>query len=59
MEFNKVQDLLNRMKQAHHKGRGIRISAEELAELSATFLGELWDQPDPRDLTRHSNKPVN
>lgn len=43
------QDVLNRMRKAHEKGRGVRLSFDDLEALSiGTSLGELWDQPDPR-----------
>jgi len=46
--LNETQNVLNRMKKAYEKGYGIRISAEELKELSLTFIGEIWNEPDPR-----------
>jgi hypothetical protein len=44
-----VHDALNRMKAACDKGTGVRLSALELKCLSLTLIGELWNQPDPRD----------
>jgi len=46
-----LQDVLNRMKQAHERGKGMRISVSELAEMSCSIFGEIWSQPDPRHLT--------
>jgi hypothetical protein len=43
-----AHDVLNRMRTAHKKGRGIRVTAAELNALSLTSMGELWEAPDPR-----------
>lgn len=47
-ELGRAHDVLNRMKKAHDKGRGIRISAEELHWLSVTSIGSMWEDEDPR-----------
>ena len=47
--LNLSQDVFTRMRLAYENGRGIRISAAELQNLSLTILGEIWCQPDPRD----------
>ena len=52
--MEKTQNVLNRMKKAFKEGRGIRISCDELKEMSLTFFGELWSQPDPRHLTTNA-----
>lgn len=51
-----VQNVLNRMKRAHESGRGVRISAVELSEMSCSIFGEIWEQDDPRHLTSRSSR---
>lgn len=43
-----VQDALNRIRQAMLKGRGVRLSAEEVRALSLTAIGEIVAGEDPR-----------
>lgn len=45
----RAQDALNRMRQAHERGTGCRLTAEMIAALGLTFLAETWSEPDPRD----------
>lgn len=46
--MNPAHDALNRMKRAHARGTGCRLSAEMVASLGLSFLGELWAEDDPR-----------
>lgn len=47
--FDGAHNALNRMADAYTKGRGCRISYEELRSLNLTFLGEIWGRSeDPR-----------
>lgn len=47
-ELDGAQNVLNRMKRNYDKGIGIRISADELASLALTSIGEMWEEDDPR-----------
>lgn len=43
-----AQDALNRMRRAHNRGTGCHLTAEMIANLSITVIGEIWSQEDPR-----------
>lgn len=43
-----AQDALNKMRRAHLRGTGCHLSAEEIASLALSTIGELWSQDDPR-----------
>lgn len=47
-ELDGAQDVLNRMKRNYDKGIGIHISADELASLAITIIGQMWNEEDPR-----------
>jgi hypothetical protein len=42
-----AQFALDRMREAHKKGNGIRLSWEELDAFSRTLIGSWWCQPNP------------
>lgn len=44
-----AQDALNRMKRAHDRGTGCHLTAAMLDSLAVTMIGEMWEQPDPRE----------
>lgn len=46
-----THNVLNRMREAFASGHGVRISADELRALSVTFIGQIWEESDPRILT--------
>ena len=56
MDFGLVQNVINRMKKASASGKGVRISAAELAEMKLTIFSEIWEQVDPRHLTTKSSE---
>jgi hypothetical protein len=43
-----AHDAFNRMKRAHERGTGCHLTAEMIAALSVTFMGEVWSDDDPR-----------
>jgi len=43
-----AQDAFTRMARAHDRGTGCHLTADMIAALSVTFLGEVWSSPDPR-----------
>lgn len=53
--FDPMQNALNRMRASFNAGRGVRLSYTELEAMSLSFLGELWDQEDPR--AKEEKKP--
>jgi len=55
MEFQLVQNVINRMKKAYDSKKGICISAAELAEMKLTVFGEIWEQDEPRPLSDQSS----
>ncbi|MBP2301523.1 hypothetical protein [Azospirillum picis] len=46
-----AQDALNRLRRADARGTGCHLTAEMVQALSVTNIGEIWNQPDPRDET--------
>lgn len=46
--FDTMQDVLNKMKRAHDRGTGCRLTAEDIHALSVTMIGQWWSQDDPR-----------
>ena len=44
-----AQDALNRMRRAFHRGTGCRLDAAMIRCLSLTSIGEMWEEPDPRE----------
>lgn len=49
-ELDAVHDALNRMRRAHRRGTGCHLTAEMLHAMSVSFIGEIWEEPDPRAL---------
>ena len=43
-----AHDALNKMRRAHQRGTGCRLTAEQIHSLSVTRIGELWADKDPR-----------
>jgi hypothetical protein len=43
-----AHDALNRMRRAHERGTGCHLTAEMVASLGLSFLGETWSDDDPR-----------
>lgn len=54
-----AQDALNRMHRAHQRGTGCHLTAEMIESLSVTFIGELWEEADPRVAGKASLKGAN
>lgn len=60
---DQIQDILNKMKHAHDRGNGCRLTAHEMYILSVTQIGAWWGQPDEhpsagrRSIRRASAKP--
>ena len=46
-ELNGAQQALNKMRRAHSRGTGTRLTQEEVRSLSLTLIGEMWEQDDP------------
>jgi hypothetical protein len=44
-----AQDALNRMRRAADRGTGCHLTAEMIASLHLTKIGQYWCEPDPRD----------
>lgn len=45
-----AREALDRMRRAHERGAGCRLTARMIAGLSITRIGELWhDDKEPRD----------
>ena len=44
-----AHDALNRMARASRRGTGCHLTADMIAALERTFLGEVWSEEDPRD----------
>ncbi|GAA0749678.1 hypothetical protein GCM10009075_38140 [Sphingomonas trueperi] len=42
-----VHDALDRMKRARDRGTGCHLTAEMIAALALSFLGEVWEQEAP------------
>ena len=49
-----TQDALNRMKRASERGTGCHLTAEMIQNMKVTIIGDLWSQPDPRDVAPSS-----
>jgi len=47
--FDLAQEALNRMRRAHERGTGCRLTAEMIRSLYVTFIGQMWNQDDPRE----------
>jgi hypothetical protein len=48
-----AQDALNRMRRAYVRRTGCYLTAEMIASLGVTMLGETWAEPDPRKSEPH------
>lgn len=44
VEFRGAHDALDRMKRAHDRGTGCRLTAEMIDSLSVTFVGQMWHE---------------
>lgn len=47
--FDPAQDALNRMRRAHERGTGCRLTADMIRSLYLSFIGQMWEQDDPRE----------
>lgn len=56
-ELNDAQQALNKLRRAHSRGTGTRLTREEVRSLSLTLIGEMWEQDDPR-INGERNEPV-
>lgn len=45
----KAQYALHRMRRAFERGKGVRLSWEELDDFNRTLIGEWWNQPNPEE----------
>ena len=41
----RVNKILDRMREAHLNERGVKLSPQDIQDLSITLIGELWQQP--------------
>lgn len=41
------QDALDRMKRAHSRRTGCYLTAEMVAQLGLTVIGQMWEEPRP------------
>lgn len=48
--FEAAHNAFNRMRRAAQRGTGCHLTAEMIAALECTFLGEVWSLDDPRKL---------
>lgn len=53
-EMDGAQDALNKMRRAHQRGTGCRLTAAEIESLSLSIIGQMWDDIDPREVTQPS-----
>jgi hypothetical protein len=44
-----AQDALNRMRRAHNRGTGCRLTADMIHALSCSMIGQMWEETDPRE----------
>lgn len=44
-----AHDALDRMHRAHQRGTGCRLTAEMIAALGVTFLGQTWGEDRPSE----------
>lgn len=42
-----AHDALDRMRRAHQRGTGCHLTAEMIAALGVTFLGQAWSEDRP------------
>tara|TARA_Y100001960_G_C14101250_1_gene553017 strand:+ start:130 stop:309 length:180 start_codon:yes stop_codon:yes gene_type:complete len=47
--FDDAQNALNKMKRAYQKGTGTRLTKEEIDSLAVSVIGQIWNEPDPRN----------
>ncbi|MBY3162079.1 hypothetical protein HFO65_15705 [Rhizobium laguerreae] len=50
--FDLAHKALDRMKRASDRGTGCHLTAEMIAALSVTFLGQTWDEPAPEQYSK-------
>jgi len=46
----KAHRAFDRMRRAHERGTGCHLTAEMIAALGITFLGEVWAQDAPKPI---------
>ena len=47
-ELSPAHDALDRMRRASERGTGCRLTAEMIASLAVTTIGQMWSEEDPR-----------
>lgn len=47
---NMINDALNRLRRAHHRGTGCHLTRDMIIALSCSFIGEVWASDDPRGI---------
>lgn len=47
-ELSPTHDALNRMRRASERGTGCRLTAEMIASLAISTIGQMWGEKDPR-----------
>ncbi len=52
-----AQDALNRMARAARRGTGCTLTAEMIASLAVTIIGQAWAEADPRKGDRDGKQP--
>ena len=53
--FDPAHDALNRMRRAAARGTGCHLTADMIASLALTFLGQAWEEDDPRNITKEDS----
>jgi len=48
-QLSLTHDALNRMKRASERGTGCHLTAEMIADLETTIIGQMWTEEEPRD----------
>ena len=46
-ELNAAQDALDRMRRAHQRGTGCRLTPQMIDSLAVTHIGEMWEEDRP------------
>jgi len=45
--LDEAQDALDRMKRAYQRGTGCHLTAEMIAALNCSIVGQMWDEERP------------
>jgi hypothetical protein len=50
--LNAAQDALNRMRRASERGTGCHLTADMIAALTCSIVGQMWGEDDSRALLK-------